>query len=467
MARYDLVVIGAGPAGFAGAMRARNLGKRVALVERDRPGGAGLRRGALSSKTMWELAKDYATACRTDRGYAATGLAPDWRRIREVVGTALDEREAQLRHRLGCEPPSGLAWLRGTGRFTSPHTVAVTHDDGAQTMLEADHFLVATGSRPRTAPGVEPDGARILTSDHVEDLADFPARLVILGAGVVGCEYATIFARFGRTEVHLLDRAARILPFEDEDVSASVDASLRELGVVVHQGAKLAGVGRHADGVDCTLESGEVIPGSHLLLSVGRAPAVDDLGLELAGVERTETGAIRVQGTTTTAPHIHAAGDTTADVALANVAEVEARHAVEQMFGLDPRPLCYEALSSVLFLAPEVATVGYNEQQARAAGIEYRVATVSNALVPRNIAMRSTGGFVKLLARPDGRLLGLRVVGPQASATAQGVALLIDRGGTLEDLDRCFHPHPAIPEGVQEAARRLLGRSVLLAGDAV
>ncbi len=467
MPRYDLVVIGAGPAGFAGAMRARNLRKRVALVERDRPGGAGLRRGALSSKTLWELAKDYTTARRTDRGYDGGALTVDWSRVREVVGTAVAEREAQLHHRIGCEPPDGLAWIRGTARFTAPDRVLVTHDDGSESTLEADHFLIATGSRPRSAPGVEPDGVRILTSDHVEELDDFPPRLVILGAGVVGCEYATIFARFGRTEVHLLDRAARILPFEDEDVSASVDASLRELGVVIHQGARLAGVTRREDGVDCHLESGTTIAASHLLLSVGRAPAVDDLGLELAGVERTETGAIRVHGTTTTAAHIHAAGDTTADVALANVAEVEARHAVEQMFGLDPRPLCYEALSSVLFLAPEVATVGYNEQQAKAAGIEYRVAVVQNTLVPRNIAMRSTGGFVKLLARPDGRLLGLRVVGPQASATAQGVALLIDRGGTLEDLDRCFHPHPAIPEGVQECARRLLGRSILLAEDAV
>ena len=184
---------------------------------------------------------------------------------------------------------------------------------------------------------VEPDGARILTSDHIEELDDCPPRLVILGAGVVGCEYATIFARLRRTEVHLLDRAARILPFEDEDVSASVDASLRELGVVIHQGARLASVSRREDGVDCHLENGTIIAGSHLLLSVGRAAAVDDLGLELAGVERTETGAIRVAGTTSTAAHIHAAGDTTADVALANVAEVEARHAVEEMFGLVKR----------------------------------------------------------------------------------------------------------------------------------
>ncbi|HEY8080434.1 MAG TPA: hypothetical protein VIF62_40165, partial [Labilithrix sp.] len=161
-------------------------------------------------------------------------------------------------------------------------------------------------------------------------------------------------------------------------------------------------------------------------------------------------------------PNIWAAGDVTMDIALVNVAELEGRYAVEAMFGLAPRAIKYEALSSIMFLQPEVASVGLNEQQARQQKVPYRVGVVGNKLVSRNVAMRNTRGFVKLLAaKENGKILGLRVVGPQASSTIQGVAFLIEMGATLDDIDRCVHPHPAVPEGVQEAARVLLGRSIM------
>ena len=161
-------------------------------------------------------------------------------------------------------------------------------------------------------------------------------------------------------------------------------------------------------------------------------------------------------------PNIFAAGDTSMDVALVNVAELEGRHAVERMFGREPRSIHYEALSAIMFLSPEVASVGLNEQAARKQGIAYKVGVVTNQLINRNIAMRETGGFIKLLAARDGseKILGMRVVGPQASSAIQGIAFLIDQGATLEDIDRCVHPHPAITEGVQECARLLLGRSI-------
>ena len=175
---------------------------------------------------------------------------------------------------------------------------------------------------------------------------------------------------------------------------------------------------------------------------------------------RTAPRGVTVDGTRTRAPHVWAAGDVTPDLMLANLAELEARHAVEDMFGLDPPAIVHEAQSAIYFLSPEVAAVGLNEQMARAKGIHYRAAIVSNTLNRRNLAMRATTGFVKLLARPDGRLLGLRVVGPQAGTCIQGVALLIGQGGTLDAVERCVHPHPAVTEGVLEAARLLLGRSL-------
>lgn len=464
MDRFDLCVLGGGPAGFAAAMRAIDLGRRVLLVERDRLGGAGIHRGALSSKTLWELAQDFATAQRTDRGYRAGALSLSYAEVMAAVAAATAERRGLLERQAEALAATGrLTVVRGTGRFVDPHHVEIERSEGTVVRAGADHFLVATGSTPRRLPDLPVDGRRVLTSDHLEDLEDFPRELVVLGAGVVGCEYATIFSRFGRTRVHLIDRERRILPFEDPDVAEVVTASFRAMGMDVHHSCRLARAEARDDGVDCVLEDEhgtETVRASHLLLSIGRAPNTAGLGLAEIGVEVEKNGAIRVRDTATTVPHVYAAGDTTADIALANVAELEGRHAVERMFGVDPKPVRYEALSSILFLAPEVAAVGLNESQAKARGLPYVAARLDNALVPRNIAMRETQGFVKLLAAPDHRLLGLRVVGPHASSTIQGVAFLIDRGGTLEDIDGCIHPHPAIPEGVQECARLLLGRSV-------
>ena len=464
--RYDLCILGAGPAGFAAAVRAHDLGKTVALVEPGRLGGAGIHDGALSSKTLWHLALDYARACRSDRGYAGAGLALVWSEVMAQVRAACAEAEAHVARQLAAmarpSPTGGrVDVIRGRGHFVAPHRIEVSGDQPTQ--LEAERFLIATGSRPRGLPGVTVDGERIVTSDQIEHLAAPPASLAIVGAGVVGCEYATIFASFGRTAVEILDRQPRILPFEDEDVAASVTASFTGMGIHVHREARLEDLRVDGDAVALTIRCGADLVQrrvERVLLAVGRVPATAELGLDIAGVPLGQNGSILVDGTRTRAPHVWAAGDTTADVMLANMAEIEARHAVEDMFGLAPPPIHYEAQSAIYFFRPEVASVGLNEQMARAAGIPYRAAVISAQLVRRNLAMRASDGFVKLLAHPDGRLLGLRVVGPQAGSCIQGVALLIAAGGTLTDLDRCVHPHPAVTEGVQEAARLLLGRSL-------
>ena len=463
--RVDLCILGAGPAGFAAAMRAHDLGKRVVILERGRVGGAGLHDGALSSKTMWHLSNDYAGACQTDRGFRATGIELSYRAVMDTVNTAVAEQRAVLERALhGLTAPAGASvrLVRGTGRFVSPHAVEVRTADGLE-LITADRFLIATGSRPRVPPGVDVDGERIVTSDHLESLPGFPESLAVVGAGVVGCEYATLFGNFGQTKIHLLDRQPRILPFEDADIAAIVAGNYERMGLRIHGSSKLLSMVNHGDHVALDIDSPagrETIRVERVLVSVGRAPNTADLGLAEIGVAVRPDGGVEVTDTQSTVPHIYAAGDTTMDIALVNVAEMEGRFAAEHMFGLSPRPIRYEALSAILFLSPEVASVGLNEQQATAAGVPYRVAKLSNRLIHRNIAMRSTRGFMKLLASPDGKLLGLRVVGPQASSCIQGVAFLIDQGGTLDDIDRCVHPHPAITEGVQECARALLGRSL-------
>ncbi len=463
MDRFDLCVIGGGPAGIAGAIRATDLGKRVALIEAGPLGGAGIFEGALSSKTLWQLGGDYARARRTDRGYDGSAITPSWVAVRAEVRAACDEAQALLIQQLAAL--STAARGRGTiervvGRaaFVAPDTIIV-----GERRITADRFLLAVGSKPRVPPTIEVDGVRVMTSDHIEHVPELPRRLAIIGAGVVGCEYATVFAHFGQTAVELFDRQARILPFEDEDVSAVVAARFEAIGVHVHRSAKIDKVTVIGDEVELgwTDEAGapQLRRYDRVLVATGRAPATAELGLAEAGVAVDAGGGVTVDGTRTRAAHVWAAGDVTPDLMLANLAELEARHAVEDMYGLDPAAIVHEAQSAIYFLSPEVAAVGLNEQMARAKGIHYRAAVVSNALNRRNLAMRSTVGFVKLLARPDGRLLGLRVVGPQAGSCIQGVALLIGQGGTLDAVERCVHPHPAVTEGVLEAARLLLGRS--------
>lgn len=470
---WDLCVLGAGPGGYAAAMRAHDLGKRVVMVERGQCGGAGIHAGALSSKTMWHLSNDYAVASRSDRGYRAPGgIEVSYPSVIESMRTAVTERRSLLDQQLAClATPSAnggiVTLIRGSARFVSPHELEVKRHDGVIEKIEAKHFVLATGSRPRVPDSIPVDGEVVVTSDQIEGFSAFPESMVIIGAGVIGCEYATIFANFGKTRIHLIDRQPRILPFEDEDVAEEVASSFESMGVVIHRASKLETL-KIIDGkVEYVITNAdgktETIRVERALVSVGRIPNTAELGLEAAGVKLDKGGGVVVEHCrSVSAPHIYAAGDVTMDVALVNVAELEGRYAVEAIFGLDPRPIRYEALSAIMFLKPEVASVGLNETKAKEQKIPYRVGVVSNRLVGRNIAMRETSGFLKLLAAPGtNRILGLRVVGAEASSTIQGIAFLIDQEAKLEDINHCVHPHPAITEGVQECARMLLGRSVM------
>lgn len=461
-----VVVVGAGPGGYAAAMRCHDLGLATVLVESGGVGGAGLHRGALSSKTWWHLANDYAQAIRRDRGFRVTVEAPSFQHVAAEVEEAVLERRTILEFQLEAlhaQPGSGFRFLRGRASLVGDRLVSVQNTRGEVEVIAARAVILATGSKPRQPAAYPIDNVRILTSDSLDDMREFPGRLLIIGAGVVGCEYATIYSRFGRTQVDLVDRQPRILPFEDEDVSAHVTESFSNIGIRVHAGAHVESLRVVGDEVEATLHIGggeRVVRADRCLVAAGRVACTQNLGLESLGISLEPSGALAVDGTRVRGTSwLHAVGDLSADIALANVAELEGRHAAEFIAGLDPSPIPYAAISSIYFLHPEVVAVGLGERAAIEQRISVRVAVLSNRLVHRNVAMRSTGGFLKLISSPDGRLLGLRAVGPQVSSAAQGIALLIDRAGTVRDLARCIHPHPAVPEGLQECARLLLGES--------
>ena len=472
MADFDVCVIGGGPAGFAAAMRSWDFGRRVCLIEQARLGGAGVYEGALSSKTMWELSRDYRNATRRDRGFAAERVEVHFAAVAESVGqataTKTDQMARQLRELSSPRPgmPGSIQLVEGTARFLDPHTVEVLHVGALPSRITARHFIIATGSQPRTLPGIDVDGRTILTSDHIGCLDHFPRSLVILGAGVVGCEFATIFGNFGQTKVYLIDRAERILPFEDADIARLCARNLEERGVTVHHKARLIAM-REVDGeVEYTIEhptgGRETLRVEKALVSIGRVPSTAGLDLAKAGVEVRSCGHIEVEDTQTSVPHIHAVGDVTLDMALVSVGEIEGRHAAERICGADTPKLSYDNMPTIMFLDPEVAAIGLNEQDAQRSRIPYRVAVYDYDLVNRPIAMRATEGFVKLLVTPDEdmRILGMRALGVHASTMLEAVSFMMQHKRCARELAEVLHPHPAVTEGLQECVRMLLGTSI-------
>jgi dihydrolipoamide dehydrogenase len=454
-------------------MRAVDLGKRVCVIEADQIGGAGVRWGALASKTLWELAKDYDIARKVDRGFRAAELSVDYTAVRASVIAAVEEKQQQLLGQLETfsprnrEPGQGqVTFLRGRARFLNPDHVAVHLARGGQTVVGADFFLIATGSRPRPLGDIETDQRQVLDSDGVLNLTDFPRRLAIIGAGIIGCEFASIFSNFGQTRVSLIDHAEQIIPYEDEDISAFVNANLTANGVRIHHSAVLREIRRTPGDLEVVLDlksgGSRVLSANAVLVAVGRAPQLDGLGLAEAGITPDERGFLQVDADGRVAGRIFACGDVTAHPALVNLAEMESRHAVAAMFGAPRRPLFYRNMSTVMFFKPSLAAVGLNEKTCRKKGIAYRVASFSNALLTRAIAMRATNGFVKILVTDDPaqKILGMRAAGPQASSTIMSVAMLIDQDKGLTDSLKTLHPHPTMSEAIQECLRLLSGDSI-------
>ena len=466
--KYDLCIIGAGPAGYAAAMRAIDFGKKVLLIEKDKVGGAGLFNGALSSKALWECSTRFA-ATRQDLKARGIDYTMHFADARKVVEEAIFERKFQLNVHLNLLQKATqsklLRFEKGEAKILTKHSVLIRKKNKEQ-IIQTDFILVATGSRPRELPDVPADQRIIFTSDGIERITEFPESLVIVGAGIIGCEYATVFSNFGRTKVFLIDKAERILPFEDEDLAKLVASNLEKNGVVIHRNASLGKRSISNGLVEYELHytdgRREILKVEKALFSIGRIPNTEELGLREVGVDLDERGYVKVEDTRSTVPSIFAAGDITANIALVNVAEREGRHAVVKMFGPPVKPLVYRNISTIMFLNPEVAAVGINEQDARAKNIPVRIARIDYSCIPRAIAMRKTTGFFKLIVSDDEemRVLGMRAIGEHASSAIQAVALLIHMNKGIQELGNMMHPHPSITEGVQECARMLLGKSI-------
>jgi dihydrolipoamide dehydrogenase len=470
MEHFDLCVIGGGPAGYAAAMRAIDYGKKVILIEKNKIGGAGVYDGALASKTLWELSQKVKAVNEQIVSQGRRRFDVTWEEATKTVNEALFERKFQYSCHiklLQTESMNNLfTYEKGFGKLLDTHTVEIDKSEEKKT-ITADYIILATGSRPRHLPSIEVDEKIILTSDGIHHIDEFPKSMVIVGAGVIGCEYATMFSNFGKTKVHIIDRADRILPFEDEDISDLIASNLKSRGVVIHHKSKLERI-EVVDGeveYELSYDDGrkEVIRVEKALLSVGRTPNIEKLGLENAGVKMSVRGVhIGDDDTQTNIPNIFAVGDVSGRIALVNMGELEARHAVEKMFGNVTERLSYDNISTIMFLDPEVASVGLNEKQCKEKGLHFKVAKIDFSCISRAIAMRKTQGFFKIIVTNDEemKILGMRAIGEHASSAIQAVALLIKMGKGIEELAELIHPHPSIIEGIQECVRMLLNKSV-------
>ncbi len=475
MKHFDLVVIGSGPAGFSSAMRALDFGLKICIIEGSHIGGAGIINGVLTSKTMYELSMDYSVAARTDRGYRSGSLSVDFEKVRKTVMEAAKEKQYQMLSQIetfaeGRSEHGSLELIKGWAKFIDKNTIEIQKENTSE-KITATHFIIATGAKPRKVPELEIDHERIIDSDDILKMKKFPERMLIIGSGIIGCEFATIFSNFKQTQVHLLDRANRVLPYEDNDVSDFVAKNLEDNGVIIHHTASLRTINKYSDHLEVILDynagNSKVIEVDVALVAIGRVPNSDNLGLENIGITPNDRGNIEISDDCLLRDednncHIYAAGDITGHTQLYSVAEFQGRVAAEGIADTPCYPLDYSNMSTLMFFKPELASVGFNEKQLKDKKIPHKVAYYSNQLLNRAIAMRSTNGFVKIMVSDDDepKILGMRAAGPQASSYIVSVAHLINQGNSLQEVLKIFYPHPSIAEGIQECLRTLTGKSI-------
>jgi dihydrolipoamide dehydrogenase len=452
---HDVVIIGGGPGGYAAALYAHNFGLSVALVEKDRLGGTCLVRGCIPAKTWLQTASVYQTVARSSE-FAVGSSEPilDWpaalARKNQIVDGLVDGLSGLLKTR-GVEIHNGFGRIVASG-------VEVTAPDGMTTMVPGAATVVATGSVPRTIPGYEIDGNRIVTSDHALDWDHQPDRVAVIGAGAIGAEFASMLADVG-SEVHLFEALDQILPGMEPEAAKAVGRSFRKKRINVKTGTQVGAPRFSATGVTVPIgdESVEV---DVVLVAVGRAPVTQGIGLETVGIN-TDRGFIPVDLETmqTATPGIYAVGDVVAGTPqLAHVGFAEAIAAVTHIATGETAPVNYRAVPMIVYTHPEAATVGLTEAQAIEQGFDVEVTNHGMRGVGRAIIHGETGGTVKIVAQKDGPILGATVVDPIAGEIIHELMYSVGWEALPSEAAAFIHGHPTISEGIGETLLVAAGR---------
>jgi dihydrolipoamide dehydrogenase len=459
--RFDLVVVGAGPGGYVGAIRAAQLGRRVAVVEEDLPGGVCLNWGCIPSKALLTGAEliEMLRAHGPTFGVVAGELRLDYARAIEHSRKVADRLCKGVQSLF---KKNQITWVRGRGRLAGPKSVAVTGPD--EGLLEADDVMLATGSAEWVPPGVEVDGRRVLTSREALASTTIPERLVVIGAGAVGIEFAYVYACYG-AQVTVVEMAEQMLPGADPDVAQALEREFRKKKITVRTGTRFEQLKVDADGVRVLVREGEKeseLVAGQVLVAIGRRPLSADLGLEGAGVATDARGFVRVdERLATNVPSVRAIGDLAGAPLLAHKASEEGIAAVEWMAGLSRPAVDHRKIPACIYAQPQVAWIGLTEAQARAEYGEVRVGRFPFQASGKAVASAHTAGFAKIVAEPRfGEIVGAHLVGYGATELVAEIGLAMTLEATTTEIAATSHAHPTLSEAILEAALAAEGRGI-------
>lgn len=458
MAKYDIAIIGGGPGGYVAAIRAAQLGKKVALIEQDRVGGLCLNWGCIPSKALlWNAEVVHLIRDAAKYGVTFDNLTIDMAKAIDRSRTIVDQMVKGVEFLLA---KNGVTTISGAATFVSPKRLRVNgHDDD----IEADAIIIATGSRPRALPGLSTDGDRILNSRDALALREQPSSVVIIGGGPIGAEFATFWSAYG-TQVTILEALDHLLPLEDDEISVQLERAFKKQGIKFHTGAKVEGATAKGGGASVTFEvkgATQMIECDRVLVGIGFEANVEGLGLDAIGL-KTERGWLPTNDDLSTpVPGVYAIGDVTGRMNLAHVASAMGVMVVERLAGHASPPLDYRRLPRATFCQPEVASVGLNEDEARTAGYDVKSGKFPVRANGRAKAIDSLDGMVKIVADArTGETLGIHIVGPLASEMLAEASLAMTIEATPRELGWNVAAHPTLGETIKEAALAVNGEAI-------
>ena len=456
--QYDLAVIGAGPGGYVAAIRAAQLGMKAAVIERGELGGVCLNIGCIPTKAMLRSAELLDEAREGKRvGVVADNVRLDWAGVMGHKDRVVKQMTGGVG---GLMKKNRIDVVKGFGKLASATSVRVAGDGGEQT-VNARNIIVATGGAPRSLPFAPIDEEVILSSTGILVLKEVPQRLIVIGGGIIGVEFSSAFRSYG-TEVTILEALPKLLPAEDDEVSAELLKALNRRGIKTHLGAKVAGVDRSENGVVVTLTGQDgkeqQVQGDKLLMAVGRGPLTKSIGLEEVGIQMDQRGYIQVNGMMqTNVPSVYSIGDCVPTPWLAHVASAEGILAVEHMAGRHVDPINYDKVPACTYSSPEVASCGLTEAKAKERGFEVKVGRFPFTANGKASILANRTGFIKIVADAKyGEVLGVHMIGPHVTELIAEGGMALSHEATDESMVRTIHAHPTLYEAVLEAAHGLM-----------
>ncbi|HXG59719.1 MAG TPA: dihydrolipoyl dehydrogenase [Thermoanaerobaculia bacterium] len=460
--QYDVIVIGSGPGGYVAGIRAGQLGLRVGVVERDPfVGGTCLHRGCIPTKALLENAEIWQKIQKAkDFGITVGDVKLDWSAVQTRKQNVIDQNAKGIEFLF---KKNKVERITGWGKLAGPGVVEVSNG-GETKKLQTRHVILAMGSVPKDLPHIRTDGRRIINSDHILRLTEIPKSMLVIGAGAVGCEFASIFSRFG-TKVTIVEVMPQLLPLEDEEIAKEFTRNFKKKGIDVFTDAKVEAAEVTGNGVRCTIATKgkqQVVEAEIVLSATGRGPVTQNCGLETTKVQLDQRGYVQVDPFMRTAePGIYAIGDIVPTPALAHCASAEGILAVEHIKGLDVRPIRYEHVPNCTYTDPEVASVGLTEKQARERGYDVKIGKFPFTANSKAKIIGETGGLVKFVAESKyDELLGVHIVGPKATELIVEGCAALELEATSESIAKTIHAHPTLSEALMEAAEDVAGHSI-------